>query len=55
MKKPKAEENKGRKNKTKLGELVSSMLTLMSYVLSKGLALSFLAAKAKIKTRMISV
>lgn len=55
MKKPKVNENKGRKNKTKPVELIFSMLALRSYVLPKGLALSFLVAKAKIKTMMINM
>ena len=49
MKEANADENKGRKNKTKPEKLVSSLPALRSYVLSEGLALSFLAAKAKMK------
>lgn len=52
---PKAGENKGRKNRARAGErFFSSRLALRSCMLTKGLALSFLAAKAKRNTMVVS-
>lgn len=51
----KAKENKGKKSKTEPGAFVPSTPALRARALSKGLALSFLAAKAKRKATMIDM